>query len=51
MPPPATPPKRPDSCEPDKQPDTEAVRTPAPRTSEHDEVLRPNPPFPGDAPA
>jgi len=47
---PKTPQERPDGSESDEQPVIEAPRTPAPRTSEHDELLRPNPPFPGDAP-
>lgn len=40
----------PDTSEQDEQPVTEVPRTPAPRVAEHDELLRPNPPFPGDAP-
>lgn len=50
---PRTPQDHPGSPEQDEQeehPVTEAPRTPAPRVAEHDELLRPNPPFPGDAP-
>lgn len=45
-----TPQEQPDAPEQDvqdAQPDI--PETPAPRVPEHDELLRPNPPFPGDA--
>lgn len=49
-----TPRERSDGSEQDEQLVTGVPRTtpqpPAPRTSEHDELLRPNPPYPGDAP-
>lgn len=47
---PTTPQEQPDTPEQDvqdAQPDI--PETPAPRVPEHDELLRPNPPFPGDA--
>jgi hypothetical protein len=47
---PKTPQERSEGSEEDEQLVTGTPRTPAPRTSEHDELLRPNPPFPGDAP-